>query len=127
MSHWLDGIGIRNVYLGRYERIDGSIVEGPSLSALVAAKAPEVDLQLRGELDASVAALAAIKTAAEGGMAYDQMLAPGNAEGEALIQTAVEALVTQTRSIERAVDALGLAGVTIEGSDSLDSPEAVFQ
>jgi putative iron-regulated protein len=127
MSHWLDGVGIRNVYLGRYERIDGSVVEGASLSALVAAKAPETDQQLRAELDASVAALAAIKSAAEGGMSYDQMLDPGNAEGEALVQAAVDALVTQTRSIERAVAALGLDGVTIEGSDSLDSPEAVFQ
>ncbi|MFM2355393.1 MAG: hypothetical protein RLZZ528_1129 [Pseudomonadota bacterium] len=127
MSHWLDGLGIRNVYLGRYERPDGSVVEGPSLSALVAARAPEVDAALKAELDASVAALGAIKAAAEGGTAYDQLLAPGNAEGETLIGAAVEALVTQTRSIERAVAALELDGVTIEGSDSLDSPEAVFQ
>jgi putative iron-regulated protein len=55
------------------------------------------------------------------------MLAPGNAEGERLIMGAVDALVTQTASIERAVAALGLAGVAFEGSDSLDNPNAVFQ
>jgi putative iron-regulated protein len=40
---------------------------------------------------------------------------------------AVGALVTQTASIQRAVTLLGLAGVTVEGSDSLDAPETVFR
>ena len=126
-SHYFDGLGIRNVYLGSYTRVDGSVVSGPSLADLVAAADPAVDAQLRAELDASVAALDAIVTAAEGGFAYDQMLAPGNAEGEALIMGAVDALVTQTKSIERAVAALGLERVEFEGSDSLDNPTAVFQ
>ncbi|MEF3049047.1 imelysin family protein [Pseudotabrizicola sp. L79] len=127
MSHYYDGVGIQNVYLGRYIRVDGTEVAGPSLSDLVAAAAPDVDAQLRSELAASVAALGAIRDAAENGMAYDQMLARGNATGEALILGAVDALVTQTRSIERAVAALNLDGVSVEGSDSLDDPNAVFQ
>jgi putative iron-regulated protein len=126
-SHYYDGVGIRNVYLGSYTRVDGSVVEGPSLSDLVAAADPAVDTQLKAELDASVAALGEIKTKAEGGLAYDQMLAAGNAEGEALIMGAVNALVTQTASIDRAVTALGLSKVAFEGSDSLDNPDAVFQ
>jgi putative iron-regulated protein len=126
-SNYYDGVGIRNVYVGSYTRVDGSIVSGPSLSELVAAADPVVDSQLRAELDASVAALGAVKTAAEGGMAYDQMLAPGNDAGEALIMGAVAALVTQTASINRAVTLLGASGVAIEGSDSLDNPGAVFQ
>jgi putative iron-regulated protein len=126
-SHLYDGLGIRNVYLGSYTRVDGTVLTGPSLSELVAAADPAVDAQLKSELDASVAALQAIAAAAEGGLAYDQMLAPGNAEGERLIIGAVDALVTQTASIERAVAALGLAGVAFEGSDSLDNPNAVFQ
>jgi putative iron-regulated protein len=119
-------VGIRNVYTGSYTRIDGSEVSGPSLSDLVAARAPEVDAQLRSELDLSVAALGRLKERAESGMAYDQMLAMGNDEGRALIEGAVEALVAQTRSIERAVSALG-AAIEVEGSDSLDNPSAVFQ
>jgi putative iron-regulated protein len=55
------------------------------------------------------------------------MLAPGNAEGEALIMAGVNALIDQTRSLERIVTALGLDAVAFEGSDSLDNPEAVFQ
>lgn len=126
-SHFYDGVGIRNVYLGSYTRPDGSTVSGPSLSALVAAADPAVDAQLRAELDASVAALGSIKAAAEGGMAYDQMLGLGNDAGKELIEGAVSALVAQTRSIERAVAALGLETVAVEGSDSLDNPTAVFQ
>ena len=126
-SHFYDGLGIRNVYLGSYTRPDGSTVSGPSLSELVAARDGAVDTRLKAELDASVAALQAIKTAAEGGFAYDQMLAAGNRDGEALIMGAVTALVTQTASIERAVTALGLTPTGFEGSDSLDNPDAVFQ
>ena len=126
-SHYYDGLGIQNVYRGRYTRVDGSVVEGPSLSDLVAAADPAVDTQLKTELDASVAALGAVKAAAEGGLAYDQMLAAGNAEGEDLIMDAVDALVTQTASIDRAITALGLSKVTFEGSDSLDNPGAIFQ
>ena len=126
-SHLYDGVGIRNVYLGSYRRVDGSVVTGPALSDLVAAADPAVNAQLKAELDASVAALDAIYRAAAGGFAYDQMLAPGNAEGEALILGAVDALVTQTKSIERAVAALGLDRIEFEGSDSLDNPTAVFR
>ena len=126
-SHYYDGMGVRNVYLGSYTRVDGTVVSGPSLSELVAAKDPAVDTQLKIELDATMTALGAIKTAAEGGFSYDMMLAPGNKEGEALIMGGVNALVTQTKSIERAVAALGLTKIDFEGSDSLDNPNAVFQ
>ena len=126
-SHYYDGMGIRNVYLGRYVRADGSVVEGPSVSELVAEADPEIDADLRAALDRTLIALGAIKTAAEAGTAYDQMLATGNAAGEALVMGAIEALVAQTRSIERAVSALSLEAIAFEGSDSLDNPEAVFQ
>ena len=126
-SHYYDGIGIRNIYTGSYTRADGSVISGPSLSQLVAEKDPSIDATLRAELDATVAALGAIKTAAENGMAYDQMLEPGNDQGEALILTAVDALVTQTGSIERAVAALGLSKIELEGSDSLDNPGTVLK
>jgi putative iron-regulated protein len=127
MSHYYDGVGIRSVYLGRYTRPDGTVISGPSLSDLVAENAPEVDAQLRAELEASVAALGAIRDAAQSGMAYDQMLARDAAQGEALIMGAFDALVTQTRSIERVVAVLELGGVAVEGSDSIDNPNAVFQ
>ncbi|WP_425100806.1 imelysin family protein [Tropicibacter sp. S64] len=126
-SHFYDGMGIRNVYFGSYIRADGTIVSGESLSSLVAASDPAVDAELQANLNATMAKLGQIKAAAEAGFSYDQMLAMGNEGGEALIMGAVDALVTQTRSIERAVAALGLDQIGFEGSDSLDNPNAVFQ
>ena len=72
-------------------------------------------------------ALGRIKTAAEAGFSYDQMLEQGNAAGEALVMGGVNGLIDQTRSIERAVATLQLTDVEFEGSDSLDNPGAVFQ
>ncbi len=126
-SHYYDGIGVKNVYTGRYVRIDGGVVEGPAVAELVADANPEADAALREALDRTVAALADIKTTAEAGTSYDQLLARGNAAGETLIGGAVDALVHQTRAIERAVAALNLAPIAFEGSDSLDNPTAIFQ
>ena len=126
-SHYWDGVGIRNVWQGRYERPDGEVVEGPSLEALVAAEDPALARELSGELDASVEALGRLLESQREGRAYDQLIAEGDEAGNALVQTAIDALVAQTRNIERAVAALGLSGVELEGSDSLDDPSAVFQ
>lgn len=127
-SHYYDGIGIQNVYLGRYERVDGSVLEGPSLSELVAATDPALDEEMRAKLESSVAALGEIKETADSGeMAYDQMIGEGNEEGNALVQEAIDKLVDQTRTIERIVAALELGAIQFEGSDSLDDPDAVFK
>ena len=126
-SHFYDAMGIRNVYLGSYTRIDGTVVSGPSLSSLVAAADTGVDAELTSRLNTTMLEMSEMKTAAEAGFAYDMMLERGNAAGEALIMGAVDALVDQTRSIERAVVALGVDQIEFEGSDSLDNPDAVFQ
>ena len=126
-SQYYDGLGIQNIYLGTYTRIDGTVVSGPSLSELVAATDPAVNTQLTADLAATMAAMGAMKAAADGGMTYDQMIAPGNAEGAAFITASVDGLVKQTASVERAVAALGLGAMALNGSDSLDNPNAVFQ
>ena len=49
-------------------------------------------------------------------------------KGNAVVQAAIDGLIAQTRGIERAVALLELDDkVTIEQSDSLDNPDAVFQ
>ncbi|QQA43801.1 imelysin family protein [Pelagovum pacificum] len=126
-SHYYDGLGVQNVYLGEYQRVDGSVVSGASLSDLVAATDPALDTEMQAKLAHTMRELGQIKLAAEAGFAYDQMLERGNAEGEALIMGGVEALIDQTRTIERVVAALGTEGIEFEGSDSLDDPDAVFQ
>lgn len=126
-DHFYDGVGIQNAYLGSYVRVDGSVVAGPSLSDLVAQADPALDAEMRTSLSNAVLALGRIKTTAEAGFAYDQMLERGNDAGEALVMGGVNGLITQTRSLERVVSALGADQLEIEGSDSLDDPSAVFQ
>lgn len=126
-SHYYDGLGVQSTYLGEYVRVDGTLVSGPSLSDMVAETNPELDTEMREKLSNTMMALGRIKTAAEAGFAYDQMLERGNAGGEALIMGGVNGLIDQTRSIERLVNVLGLDQVAFEGSDSLDNPGAVFQ
>ncbi len=123
-SHFHDGLGVQNVYLGHYRRIDGTLIEGASLSDLVAATDPALDAEMRGKLDTTMAALGAIVAAAEAGMAYDQMLDPANAEGAALVMAGVDALIDQTQTVGRIVTALGVEPIAFEGSDSLDDPGA---
>ena len=72
-------------------------------------------------------AMAVMKARAESIEAYDQMIGEGNTAGNAVVQVAIDSLIAQTRPIERAVAALGLGTIEIEGSDSLDNPNAVFQ
>lgn len=125
-SHFYDAKGIQNVYLGSYTRVDGSVVAGPSLAEFIAHIDADLDKELRDKLDATIGNMQAMVDRAET-EAYDQMIGEGNAEGNAVVQAAIDALVDQTRSIERVVAKLDLADVAIEGSDSLDNPNAVFE
>jgi putative iron-regulated protein len=126
-SHFFDALGIRNVYLGAYRRADRTLVSGPSVSDLVKAKSPEIDAELRAKLDATMEAMNALYLRALTTESYDQMIGEGNEEGNAVVQKVIDALLDQTKSIERAVAALDLKSIEFEGSDSLDNPEKVQQ
>ena len=126
-DHYYDGLGVQNMYRGEYIRVDGTLVSGPSLSDLVTETDPALDAEMQAKLSTTMMSLGRIKTAAEAGFAYDQMLERGNDAGEALVMGGVNGLIDQTRSIERVVTALGLDQIAFEGSDSLDDPNAVFQ
>ncbi|MEL6127295.1 MAG: imelysin family protein [Pseudomonadota bacterium] len=127
-SHFYDALGIQNVYLGRYTRLDGTEIEVPALADLTAAVNADLDVEMSAKLDATMAAMQVMKDRADSGIeAYDQMIGFGNTEGNAVVQSAIDALVSQTRTIEALVAALDIAEITVEGSDSLDRPSAVFQ
>lgn len=123
-SHYYNVVGMLNVYGGEYTRVTGSVVKGPALTQLVRATAPDLDAEMRAKLKATLDAVAAIKQRAESREAYDQMIGEGNAEGNALVQAAIDRLTDQTKTLERVVAALKLK-VTFEGSDSLDAPDKV--
>ncbi|MEI2415575.1 imelysin family protein [Orrella sp. JC864] len=126
-SHFYNQQGMVNVYQGRYRRVDGRIVQGPALSDLVRVADPALDQEVREKMAATTAAMQALKTRAETVETYDQMIGAGNPQGNAVVQAAIDALVAQTRSFERVIAALQLGDIALEGSDSLDNPEAVFQ
>lgn len=126
-SHLYDAVGIRDAYHASYKRLDGSVVSGPSVSDMVKAADPAIDTELSGKLDATVVKMEAIKARAVAGEAYDQQIAEGNTEGNATVKAAIDALIDQTKSIERAVGSLKLNQIAFEGSDSLDAPDKVFK
>jgi len=126
-SHFYDVEGISNVYLGRYKRVDGRIVKGPSLAALVRKVSPVAGKAMEARLATTMAAFTALKQRAEKVEAYDQMIAEKNTKGNAVVQAAIDALVAQTKALEKAVKALGLKPIAFEGSDSLDDPSKVFK
>lgn len=102
-AHYYSALGIRNIYTGRYQRADGTHINGPSLSELVAAIAPDLDTQLTIALENTQKAFAEMVALAEHPQQptpFDMMIAEGNDTGKALITQAISALVTQTELIE---------------------------
>ncbi len=116
-SHFYNGKGIRNVYLGEYQRVNGETLTGPSLSDLVAARDAQVDSQLKEELAASEDALQVLVDSAANGVHFDQLIAPGNAEGAAVINGAINALVVQTGGIEKAALVLDIQALNPDTAD----------
>lgn len=127
-SHYYDQIGMMAIYNGRYVRIDGSVVRGPSVADMIKTKDAALARRISTAMKQTRSALGTIKSYADQRyMAYDQMLAQGNDKGNRMIQAAVDALVAQAKAIEAATIPLGVAAVALEGSDSLDNPTAVFK
>lgn len=101
-SHYYNGLGIRNVYTGHYQRIDGSVVAGASLADMTAQKDAQAATEIMQRFDAATAALQALVDSAENeGQAFDQMIAANNTAGNALVEQAIDALVQQTIAIEQ--------------------------
>lgn len=117
-SHFYNALGVRNVYLGEYRKVDGSLLAGPSLSALVAKADPAADTRLKTDLDATQAALQKLVDSAEqDGVFFDQLIAAGNSTGQQLIRDGIAALVQQTTAIEQAAGKLGIGDLNPDTAD----------
>jgi putative iron-regulated protein len=124
-SHYYDAVGMAAIWHGSYTRASGSGVSGASLRDYALAKNAAAVQRLDARMNDTLGRLKRIKDIADSGrMAYDQMLGPGNAEGNKLVQDGIDALVAQTRAIEGVVSALNLQ-ISVEGSDALDNPAGV--
>jgi len=126
-SHYYDAKGIKNIYLGNYTRVNGSVVTGPSLSDYVASQATVVDQNLRNKLDNTEAAAQVMVDRANKGETFDVLIAEGNKAGNQVVQDFVDALTSETKAIESVITVLKLDNIELEGSDSLDNPTAVLQ
>ncbi|KAA3510937.1 imelysin family protein [Agrobacterium rosae] len=126
-SHLNDAIGIAAAYSGEYTTVDGKKLTGPSLSELVAASDKTLDAEMKAKLNKTLDAMHAMEKRGQTVEAYDQMIAEGNKDGNAVVQAAIDGLLDQTKTIERVIAALDLGKIQLEGSDSLDSPNAVFK
>ena len=126
-SHLNDAIGIASAYTGEYTRADGTKMTGPSLSQLVAASDKSLDDEMKAKLNKTLDAMHAMEKRAQTVEAYDQMIGEGNKEGNAAVQAAIDGLLDQTKTVERVIAALDLGKIELEGSESLDDPNAVFK
>ena len=116
-AHYYDAKGIRNVYFGEYQRVDGTVLSGPSLSSLVAKRDSAIDQQLKDDLNATQSKMQVLVDSAAAGQHYDQLIAADNLEGQQKIRDAINALVKQTASIEKAANALGINDLNPDTAD----------
>jgi len=107
-SHFFNAKGIRNVYLGEYQKVDGTTLTGPSLSSLVAKADAQTDSTLRADLEATESKLQALVDSANNGQHFDQLTAADNNAGQQIVRDAIAALVKQTAAIEQASAKLGI-------------------
>ena len=117
-SHFYNAKGVRNVYLGEYQKVDGTSLNGPSLSALVAKLDAAADNALKADLQASEAKLQALVDSAEkNNQHFDQLIAADNSAGQLIVRDAIAALVKQTGSIEQAASKLGISDLNPDTAD----------
>ncbi|MFP6862041.1 imelysin family protein [Pseudomonas sp.] len=116
-SHFYNGKGIRNVYLGEYKKVDGTTLTGPSLSSLVAKVDAAADSTLKADLEATEGKLQALVDSANNGQHFDQLIAADNAEGQQIVRDAIAALVKQTGAIEQAAGKLGISDLNPDTAD----------
>ncbi|MEN9895854.1 MAG: hypothetical protein RIR97_1706, partial [Pseudomonadota bacterium] len=92
---------ILSAYTGTYERLDGPVLKGPSIRSLVQEKDKDLDVLMMTKLTATMATMDTMVDRAEKIEAYDQMIAEGNTDGNAVVQAAIDGLIDQTTTIER--------------------------
>ena len=73
---------------------------------------------MQARLQETEEAMQAMADKAEsGGMRFDQMIAPSNTEGYAIIKRAIDALVAQTAALEAAASSIGIAQLAPDTAD----------
>lgn len=94
-------LGVQDICLGSYKRLNGEVLEGTGLLALLDKTAPRLAARLQGQLKAGMAALKAIPPP------FDQaILGDDSKPGRVAIKKSLDALKLQTASISKAAESL---------------------
>jgi putative iron-regulated protein len=103
-----NALGIENVWLGRFRRADGSVLQGASLRDLVAAKDMALADRTTQQIRASVAAAEAIQAP------FDRELVGGaDAPGRQRLGKVVASLTQQSKDLVAAANAIGIKRLTL--------------
>jgi putative iron-regulated protein len=103
-----DALGIENVWLGRYRRADGTLLQGPSLQDLVMAADPAQAQRTTTDVAATLNAVNTIQPP------FDQEIRGDNtAPGRLRVQAAIDALKRQSADVVASAVALGITKLTI--------------
>lgn len=104
-----NALGIENVWLGRYTRRDGSVLQGPaSLRALVATQDQALADKVSQQISLSVQKARAITPP------FDREIIGGkDAPGRQRVQAVIDSLVQQSKDLVDAANALGITRLTL--------------
>lgn len=100
-----NALGIENVWLGRFKRADGSVLQGASLRDLVAAKDKAQADKTTQQIRASVAAAEGIRAP------FDREIV--DAAGRQRIQAVIASLTQQSKDLVASANAIGITRLTL--------------
>lgn len=103
-----NALGIQNVWLGQYKQANGTVLQGPSLRDLVAAKDAALADKTTLQIAASVAAAEGIQAP------FDREIIGGkDAPGRLRIQKTIDSLTQQSKDLVAAANAIGITKLTL--------------
>ncbi len=101
-------LGIENVWLARYKRADGTVLQGPSLRDLVAKQEAAAAERATQQIAKSVALARAIQPP------FDREIIGGRgAPGRQRVQATIDSLTRQSKDLVEAAAALGITKLTL--------------
>jgi putative iron-regulated protein len=99
----LNAIGMQNVYLGRYVRTDGTVLEGPGIKDLISA---DLQAKMAHQLAKTLVKVHSIEPP------FDHEIV--TADGRQRVQEAIEALRAQAELIVAMARELGITNLQVE-------------
>ena len=103
-----NALGIENVWLGRFKRVDGSVLQGASLRDLVAAKDAALADRTSQQIRASVLAAEAVQAP------FDrEIVGAADAPGRTRLHKVVASLTQQSKDLVSAANAIGIQRLTL--------------